>query len=197
MNIEVNMKQIDKSEVIKSGAVGISRVEKRQTTKMIGFTLSTSVKKKPEETKEIQVKMTKTNKKQVKKPLSEISKNGPKPKAQLNTKESKIELTSDKDTQSKVKIPKVLSEKSLSLMSSVQLKTKILDLQETIKQHEIEIQKLKKENKLLKRNYLKEPQEKKEEKLVDQSVILSDESGQEEEFFELESSEEEKENVNE
>jgi hypothetical protein len=194
-NEEISMKQIEKNELIKSGAIGISKVEKRQTTKMIGFTLSTSVKKKPEETKEIQVKMTKTTKKPVKRPLSEISKNGPKPKAQLR-KDSKIELTSDKDTQSKVKIPKVLSEKSLSLMSSVQLKTKILDLQETIKHHELEIQKLKKENRLLKKNYLKEPQEKKEEKLLDQSVILSEESEPEDEFFELES-EEEKENVNE
>ena len=135
---------MDKKGFQQSGAVGIPKVEKRQTTKMIGFSLSSGRKRKPEENEKKYEPTPKVVKKTVKQtstkpPLREISKtnNLPKPKVEIKRKTSvlpnRIQLKKEITETPKPRVPKVLTEKSLNTMTSFSLKKLILEQQDTLK----------------------------------------------------------------
>eukprot|EP01080_Neovahlkampfia_damariscottae_P012555 gene12555-6375_t len=188
---DLKPRPMDKKGLQKSGAVGIPKVEKRQTTKMIGFALSSGRKRKSDETEKKYEPTPKVVKKTFKqtstKPLREIPKNLSKPKAEIKRTgsilPSKIQLKDKKEVKEtpRSRVPKVLTEKSLNTMTSYSLKKLILEQQETMKNLNKQIQDLKKtvdnlkeENQKLTQVDQKDLKISTEEKIDDHQIKIQD-----------------------
>jgi hypothetical protein len=150
---ELQMRTMDKKVLQKSGAVGIPKVEKRQPTKIIGFSLSgrpstsaaKNLKRKQEENSiaEPKSKVFKTIQRPTiqKAPLKEVSKNTPRVPLTKSAAVTKVAPKKVEPKSTPAPTPRS-NEKNISSLSIIQLRKLATEQQQKLKTFEEKIKKL-------------------------------------------------------